>query len=206
MLKHKSMSGGPGVGSSNLPAPTISSKQAQGRTRARSSPPMVLLFEADSCGSPESTACADGHGYQAEREIDRHDAADLLELLGSFGEGSPFNSNAKTAPRRKEQMQEQQHHHEARALHDVDMRWGAGEPAESVEQHAVAADEEKADARPHPREEAAQHTMPKRESRRRLKRPHGFAQHHIGKEHPADPDDGGNDVEHYEHCHAPRLS
>jgi len=155
---------------------------------------------------PESAASADGYRYQAEREIYRHDAADLLELLGSFGERSLFNGKAKTAPRCNEQIQEQQHHNDARALHDLDMQWGAGEPAESVEQHAVAADEEKEDARPNPWEETAQHTMPKRESHRRLQQPPGFAQHHIGKEHPADPDNGGKDMQRYEQCHAPRLS
>ena len=159
-----------------------------------------------SLSSPELAACTDGHCQQAEREIDRHDAADLPKLLGGFGEGFPFDGTAKAAPRRKEQMQEQQHHHDADGLHHVDMQWSAGEPAECAEQHHVAANQQKDDTRPHPREEAAEDPMPKGEPLGRLERPCGRTKHDVGEEHAAHPDDGGKHVERDEQCHAPRLS
>jgi len=99
----------------------------------------------------------------------------------------------------KEQMQEQQDHHGA--LHDVDMQRGARKPTEIEKHHAVAADEQKDDAHPHPREETAEDAVPERKPHRRLKRSHRLAQDHVGEEHAANPDDGGKDMERYEDRH-----
>jgi hypothetical protein len=78
---------------------------------------------------------------------------------------------------------------------------------ERMEQDGVAGDEQKDDARPHPGEKSAKYTMPKGKPLRRLERPCSRAKHHVGKEHAAHPDDGGEDMERDEQgCHAPRLS
>src|SRR5262249_11136464 len=147
------------------------------------------------------------HGQETKHEIDRNDVADLIQLLSGFA--SEYVSLSTAWPKRcqgAKNMQEQQYHHNAHALHEVDMHPGAREPTEIYEQHSVAAYREKDNARPHRWEKAAEDPMPERKPRRRLERPHGMPQHHIGKEHAAYPDHGGKDMERYKQCHTLKLS
>jgi len=155
---------------------------------------------------PEAAARAHDYRDEAEREVDRNDAANLVQMFGRFREMFRVDGVGEAPPRREEQMREQQHHHNANALHDVDRQARAGESAQIEENHAVAAGEQDDDARPHPREEAAEHPAPQCQPRLGRKRSRRGAQSHIGEEHAADPHDGGEDMERDEGCHGGEAS
>src|SRR5215510_8805723 len=143
---------------------------------------------------PKTAARAGGDCYEPEDEIDRHDAADLIERNGGAVEVPRLHGTGKPAPWGEEEMQEQKHHNDAGRLHDMDVGPCAFEPSEMEEQHGIAAREEYGDAGPDPGKEAAEDPLPERKTQTRFERPRSGTQHHIGEEHAADPYDGGKDM------------
>jgi len=141
---------------------------------------------------PEAAARAHDYCEEAEHEIDRDDVANLIQIFRGLGKMFLFHGISETAPGSEEQMPEQQHHDDADALHDMDGQPHPGEPAVIGEDHAVAADEQHEDAQPYPGEKAAEDAAPQRKPRLGRKRTRGGAQHHVGEEHAAHPQDGGH--------------
>src|SRR5262245_44725266 len=151
---------------------------------------------------PKTAARAGRNRYEPEHEIDRDDAADLIERNGGAVEVPRLHGPGKPAPRGEEEVQEQEHHEDAGRLHDMDVEACAREPSETKKQHGIAARQENGDAGPNPGEEAAEDPLPKRKTQTRFERPGGGTQHHIGEEHAADPRDGGKGMKRDQQRHA----
>src|SRR5262245_50016586 len=154
---------------------------------------------------PKTAARASGDRYEPEHEIDRDDAADLIERNGGAVEVPRLHGTGEPAPRGEEEMQEQEHHEDAGRLHDMDVEACAREPSEAKKQHGVAAREEYGDAGPDRGKEAAEDPLPERKTQTRFERPRSGTQHHIGEEHAADPHDGGKDMKRNQKRHARSL-
>src|SRR5262245_15684692 len=154
---------------------------------------------------PKTAARASGDRYEPEHEIDRDDAADLIERNGGAVEVPRLHGPGKPAPRGEEEMQEQEHHEEAGSLHDMDVEACAREPAEMEKQHGIAVGEGYAAAGPAPGKEAAADPLPERKTQTRFEWPRSGTQHHIGEEHAADPYDGGKDMKCNQKRHAQSL-
>src|SRR6185437_6979942 len=147
-----------------------------------------------SSDSPVTPGRADHDDDEPEHEVERNDVADLRQLLRRHGEVAAVDGGAEAPPRREIEMAEGQHHDDADALHDVDVRADLAEAAEAPEDHAVAARQEGDNAQADHREEAGEDAPPQLKALRRLERPDRRAQHLMGEEHAAHPDDGGEDV------------
>src|SRR6266851_9265571 len=137
---------------------------------------------------PVAPARTDDDGDQAEREIDRHENSDLLEVPPRAREIAGGEGAAKTLPRRGEEVEKEEHHDDAGGLHGMDMGANAGEAAEAKKHHAIAARQQRDHAGPDPGKEAAEDTVPERQAQGRLERSSTRPQRHIGEEHAADPD------------------
>src|SRR5262245_13102673 len=151
---------------------------------------------------PKAAARAGNDRYEPEHEIDRDDAADLIERNRGAVEVPRLHGTEKPAPWGEEKMQEQEHHDDAGRLHDMDVEPCALEPAEMEKQHGIAAREEHDDAGPNPGKEAAEDPLPERKTQTWLERSCRGTQHHIGEEHAADPRDSSKRVKRNQHRHA----
>src|SRR5262245_3121414 len=130
---------------------------------------------------PKTAARAGGDRYEPEHEIDRDDAAHLIERNGGAVEIPRLHGMGKPAPRGEEEMQEQEHHEDAGRLHDMDVGPCAFEPSKMEEQHGIAACEEYGNAGPDPGKEAAEDPLPERKTQTCFERPRGGTQHHTGE-------------------------
>lgn len=110
--------------------------------------------------APPAAGGADHRGDEAERKVGGDDHADLRELgCGRLGIVL-IESTPKAPPGCEVEVQKDQDHDPADDVHDVDVHARPREPAEPVEQHEVARQEEGGDARPDPDEEALEHAPP----------------------------------------------
>ena len=156
--------------------------------------------------TPIASAGADDRDQEAERQIDRDDLPDAVEIGACCRPVSRIDRALELEPRPVEQPEKQRDHHPADALHQVNVHADAFETAERVEHHPIAAAEQQQDRDPHPGKEFLKRPPHQLESLRRFERSERRAQAHIEHEHPADPDDGTENMQSKRKCGHDMLS